>query len=42
MFKQRNLLRSHSIAWSIAMVGALLHPMAQAAFQTRQNVLGNS
>ena len=32
MFKQRNLLRSHSIAWSIAMVGALLPSLAHAAF----------
>ena len=34
MFKQRNVLGTHSIAWSIAMVGALLHPMAQAAFES--------
>ena len=32
MFKQRNLLRSHSIAWSIAMVGALLPSLAHPAF----------
>ncbi|MDA9941333.1 fibronectin type III domain-containing protein [Luminiphilus sp.] len=32
MVKQRNLLRSHSIAWSIAMVGALLPSLAHAAF----------
>ena len=32
MSKQRNLLGSNSIAWSIAIVGALLHPMAQADF----------
>ena len=34
MFKQRTILGWHNIAWSIAMVGALLHPMAQAAFKT--------
>jgi len=33
MFKRSNILVSHSIAGSIAMVGALLHPMAQAAFE---------
>ena len=32
MFKQPNLLRSHSIAWSIAMVGALLPSLAHPAF----------
>ena len=36
MFKQRNILESHNIAWSIAMVCALLHPMAQAAFDSNK------
>jgi hypothetical protein len=34
MITKRKALGSHNIAWSIAMVGALLHPMAQAAFKT--------
>ena len=33
MITKRKALGSHNIAWSIAMVGALLHPMAQAAFK---------
>lgn len=36
MFKQRNILESHNIAWSIAMVCALLHPMAQADFDSEK------